>query len=236
MRKLHFLFRVTFMMFWSTFTIGAIVLINNGYRIYARNQARDSDTSDVQAIAKAMLSYQEKHGRFPPAVLFAPNDTPYSWRVALLPELGLQKLYDEYRRDEPWDGDHNRQLLARIPDVYRSVTERSDATTTAYFALTGPKTAFATTDGLSDPEITDPWESLITVVSARRDIPWTKPEDIEFDEFAPLPEFGGFHEGIFHAATASGHARVLRNPFWNADLLKQLINACDGLPSGCDGL
>ena len=220
--------------FWSAFTVGAIFLVNHFYGIYAKNQARDSDRSDVETIAKAMLSYKEKHGRLPPAVLYDPSDTPYSWRVALLPELGHQKLYDEYRRSEPWDSEHNRQVLTKIPDVYRSAAERSDVTTSAYFVLAGPKTAFASSDGLSDPEITDPWETLMTVVSARRDIPWTKPEDIEFDETASLPAFGGFHDGIFHMATASGMGRAMRMPNGQAEYLKQMINACDGLPNGCE--
>jgi hypothetical protein len=227
MRKLKVLF-------WSAFTIGGILLVNHAYGLYTKGQAPDSDRADVRSIAKAMLSYKEKHGRLPPAVLYGPDDTPYSWRVALLPELGFNDLYNDYRRNEPWDSDHNRALLTRMPDVYRSAVERSDVTTAAYFVLTGPKTAFATSDGLADPEITDPWDTLITVVSARRNIPWTKPEDIEFDETGPLPELGGFHKGIFHAGTASGHAGALQWPFVNSDSLKQMINSCDGLPSGCE--
>jgi len=218
----------------SAFIVGGVAIGVNAFATHARKEALKSDKADVEAIAWAMLSYREKHGRLPPAILYGPGDTPYSWRVALLPELGLQELYDDYRRNEPWDSPHNKALVARMPDVYRSATAPADSTTTAYFVPTGPTTAFATSDGLSDPEITDPWDSLVTVVSGRRDIPWTSPEDIAFDDYAPPPELGGFHEKFFHIAFANGTARSLPNPFPDARLMMQMINACDGYPHDCE--
>src|SRR5262249_19374530 len=38
-----------------------------------------------------------------------------SWRVHLLPFLGEDKLYKEFRLNEPWDSDHNKKLLSRMP-------------------------------------------------------------------------------------------------------------------------
>ena len=43
-----------------------------------------------------------------------------SWRVELLPYLGYEQLYREFKLDQPWDSPHNRALLPRIPDVYQS--------------------------------------------------------------------------------------------------------------------
>jgi hypothetical protein len=221
-------------LFWSAFTVGSIVLCSHGYAVHARSQVRNSDGEDIKSIAKAIASYREKHGRFPPPVLYdTATDTPYSWRVALLPELGLQGLYDLYRRNETWDSQHNSQVLARIPDAYRSATASRDSTTTAYFALTGPDTGFSTTDGESDPHITDPYSSIVMVVSARRDVPWTRPQDIEFDQYGPPPELGGMHEGIFHAAFADGTGRAIAHSI-SADLFRQMVLACDGWPSGCE--
>jgi hypothetical protein len=226
--------RMLQVLFWSAFTTGAIALGTHGYAVYTKNQARDSDRDDVKAIAKALTTYREKHGQLPPAVLFDPaTDTPYSWRIAILPELGLQALYDVYRRNEPWDSQHNLQVLSRIPDVYRSATAPPDSTMTAYFALTGADTAMGPTDGLAEPQVTDDLSSTVMIVSARREVPWTSPRDIEFDNYAPLPEFGGMHEKVFHAAFADGAARTLANSI-DAELLKHMISARDGWPLDCE--
>ena len=40
----------------------------------------------------------------------------------------------------------------------------------------------------------------IMLVEAKRDIPWSKPEDIPFDPDKPVPALGGFFPGIFLAA------------------------------------
>src|SRR5262245_10907932 len=37
-----------------------------------------------------------------------------SWRVALLPYLDEQKLYKEFKLDEPWDSEHNKKLVAKM--------------------------------------------------------------------------------------------------------------------------
>src|SRR5205085_2654787 len=50
-----------------------------------------------------------------------------SWRVAILPYLANDHLYRRFKLDEPWDGPHNRTLLAEMPEVFAPV--RPDATT-----------------------------------------------------------------------------------------------------------
>ena len=43
---------------------------------------------------------------------------PYSWRVAILPYIEQQELYNAYNFDEPWDGPHNRMLIDKMPATY----------------------------------------------------------------------------------------------------------------------
>src|SRR5205823_10918869 len=43
-----------------------------------------------------------------------------SWRVHLLPFLEQDNLYKQFHLDEPWDSEHNKKLIARMPPVYRS--------------------------------------------------------------------------------------------------------------------
>ena len=37
----------------------------------------------------------------------------------ILPYLEQQALYNEFHLDEPWDSDHNKPLIARMPVVLR---------------------------------------------------------------------------------------------------------------------
>ena len=55
----------------------------------------------------------------PPAALRDSGGLPLlSWRVLLLPYLGHNDLYRRFHLDEPWDGPHNKALLAEMPEVY----------------------------------------------------------------------------------------------------------------------
>ena len=40
-----------------------------------------------------------------------------SWRVHILPYLGQNKLYEQFKLDEDWDSPHNAPLAENMPDV-----------------------------------------------------------------------------------------------------------------------
>src|SRR4051794_12988968 len=61
-----------------------------------------------------------------------------SWRVVLLPYLGEQKLYEEFRLNEPWDGEHNKKLIEKMPGVYAPVRGRAKVGETVYQRFVGP--------------------------------------------------------------------------------------------------
>ncbi len=206
--------------------LGMVMLTN------AQNQAQRSHVANnLWQIAIAMHNYHTRHGRFPPAVFTHYQGRklkhPMSWRVALLPYLGYQKLFDQYRMDEPWDSPNNRKVLEQMPPVYRHPLDPPGTTTTAFYALTGPGTVFEGTRGISVKEIPDGTAKTILVVEARRDTPWTKPEDIPFDPKGPLPRLGGYFAAGFHAAFADGSVRLFSNAV-APNTLRLLILRNDG--------
>ena len=69
--------------------------------------------------------------------------------------------------------------------------------------------------------------STILVVEAGRDVPWTKPEDVEFDAGKEVPKLGGFFKHGFNAAFADGSVRFLQQSI-NKDMLKALITRNGG--------
>ncbi len=225
--------------------------------------AREKAALRLKQIGLALHNYHDTYKSFPPAVLRGPNGTPYSWRVAILPFLEFLEhadLYEQYRRDKPWNSPENLEVLQRIPDAYHAPFAPPDSTTTAVLALTGTGTAWdpppapAFGDrmgggGMMDMEMggmgmempghaegmraagmpgmpasanpaerstgvrirdfTDGTSNTIFVVQAKREIPWTKPEDISFEPETPLPRLGGFFAEGVHALFADGSVHFL---------------------------
>jgi hypothetical protein len=173
--------------------------------------------------------YVPKHGHLPPAVVRGPDGIPHSWRVELLPFLGQKALYDQYRMGEPWDSPANKKVLEQMPDIFRSPYDDPKSTNTAYFALVGPGTVFEGPDGITWKQIeaADGLDNTILFVEAKRNIPWTKPEDIPFDPQKPLPALGGWEEGHLSAAFADCHAARMKTEKIK-DQLKWLIMRNDG--------
>lgn len=121
-----------------------------------------------------------------------------SWRVDLLPMLGYQALYDQFRLDEPWDSAHNLPLLDFMPDVFRSWDASSESTVTPVQRLVSDfpadpnaprETIFSTRfrptrfrdvlDGLSNT-------IQFVETSPDHEVPWTQPSDVLFDPADPM--------------------------------------------------
>jgi hypothetical protein len=203
--------------------------------------------NNLKLIALAFHNYHSTHGHFPTPVLHhtASNRSiiPYSWRVAILPFIEQGELYKQYNFDEPWDGPNNRALLAKMPAAYGypdSDGSPSSPTNTTYFVFTGESTALNpvsptapkdaapfTPEPPKIADITDGTSNTILVVEARRDVPWTKPEDIPFSPNAPVPELGGFTPDGTDAAFADGAVRFISKKV-NPIVLKALITRDGG--------
>ncbi|MFT5091804.1 MAG: hypothetical protein ACI93T_000619, partial [Porticoccaceae bacterium] len=122
---------------------------------------------------------------FPPAWTVDADGKPLlSWRVLLLPYLDHKPLYDKFRLDEPWDSSHNRQLLNRMPNTYRLHTRgNSSRTMTDYVAVVGEETLWPYTESRNYDSISDgSSHTLLVAEFVGHDIPWTKPEDLHFDQ------------------------------------------------------
>jgi hypothetical protein len=132
-----------------------------------------------------------------------------SWRVAILPFVEQKKLYEQFRLDEPWDSEHNKKLLGKMPELYAPVTGKAKAGLTYYQVFVGKDTAF---DGTLNPRIPasfpDGTTRTFLVVEGGEAVPWTKPQDIPYDGKA-VPKLGGLFADGFHAAMADGTIRFV---------------------------
>lgn len=186
---------------------------------------RTQSANNLKQIGIALHNYHDVHRRFPPAVLLGKDNRGgahvHSWRVALLPFLGQEELYRQYRFDEPWDSPHNRKITSQAPAVFRNPAE-SSTTNASYFAVIGEHTAFADKDGIALTQIVDGVSNTIAVVEAKRAIHWANPKDIEYD-FTGSLDLGGYHSGGFHALICDGACRFISSAASKAtleDLLK----------------
>jgi beta-lactamase regulating signal transducer with metallopeptidase domain len=200
--------------------------------------ARTRITNNLKQIGLAFHNYLAQNGHFPTPILHGGRSgkVPYSWRVALLPFVEEQELYNQYNFDEPWDGPNNRKLLDTMPGVYASPSfdgSTSSRTHAIYFVFTSENAALAPVGqgATSKPpfvaDITDGTSNTILAVEAKREIPWTKPEDIPFDLKGPLPELGGLVPDGFNALFMDGSVRFISKSV-KEHVLRALITRSGG--------
>jgi hypothetical protein len=107
--------------------------------------ARVQSQNNLKQIGLAMHMYfGSQLGRVPPAASRGPDGKPLlSWRVAILPHIGEEGLYRQFRLNEPWDSPHNKALLPLMPKVYLLPGEQPGPDgLTKYRVFVGPGTAF----------------------------------------------------------------------------------------------
>jgi RNA polymerase sigma-70 factor (ECF subfamily) len=149
---------------------------------------------------------------FPAATIRGKDGTPLlSWRVAVLPYLAQDALYRQFHLDEPWDGPHNKELIAKMPRVYASTNDLEPGKT-FYRGVVGPDAALQADQPTAFSEIRDGTSNTILVVEAGPPVEWTRPDDLTLDPGKPVPSLTGpFADGI-QVLFADGSVRLLE---WN---------------------
>ncbi|HEY8503525.1 MAG TPA: DUF1559 domain-containing protein, partial [Gemmataceae bacterium] len=145
--------------------------------------ARAQSQNNLKQIGLAMHNYHDTHGTFPAAAITDKQGRPLlSWRVAILPYLDQNNLYQQFKLDEPWDSEHNKKLLEKMPEIYAPVRGKAPQPHSTYYQVfTGPGTPFAGPKGLHFREFKDGLSNTLLVVEAGVAVPWTKPQDIPYD-------------------------------------------------------
>ena len=111
-------------------------------------------------ISGALQNYYDANKRFPAAAIYSKDGQPLlSWRVAILPYLGLDNLYKQFHLDEPWDSPHNIKLSNVPVAAYLSPMMKNNMTPdkksflTTYVVPVGPGTAFEGKEGMTKKDI-----------------------------------------------------------------------------------
>lgn len=174
------------------------------------------------------LQNAEMKGRAFPSVIVNEDGTPLlSWRVAILPFLGDEAaaLFSEFHLDEPWDSEHNRTLIARMPAVYVAAGTEPVQGLTQVVQPVGDGEAFGEFDakvGLGDgvkstalgvraSALSDGLSKTVLAVSIPGlQVPWTKPADLSGDPVKLLQAARESGVRGFAVAMGDGSAMVLQ--------------------------
>ena len=164
--------------------------------------------ADPKAPARAKLqrivSAAQKHASRTdtlPNDVYAGGAAVLSWRVAILPDLGLEPLYKEFRLNEPWDSEHNKKLVGKMPDVFALVGSGTDGRTFVQgFVAPGtvkPRPLFVAGDktGLKLSDVVDGTSNTAFCAEAATASEWTRPGGIRFDAKSPPAVGGNFGSG-----------------------------------------
>ena len=183
----------------------------------SEEERRQITINNMTRIAKAFEAYRASKGggAYLPQYISDSNGQPLlSWRVALLPYLGYQELYNEFRTNERFDSAHNEKLIAKIPSVYQS-PERFD-TYTNYLVPTGGSAAF----GGPKPKPIRRWEDglantiILVEVNGQggaedKSVLWTQPVDMKFHPMKARESVGKLRSDGFFAVWGGGELSVV---------------------------
>jgi hypothetical protein len=175
---------------------------------------RISCANNLHRVAIALHEYHDAYAHFPAVANFSKDGRPLlSWRVNILPYLGQEKLYKEFHLDEPWDSEHNKGLIDRMPEVFRCPRmNRKLVGKTTYLAPVGEAMVFTgTNQGIPIKEITDGTSNTISIVDADDDhaVTWTQPDDLRIDLTHPSVGLFGHHFGGCNVAFADASVHFL---------------------------
>ncbi|MCY2970752.1 MAG: DUF1559 domain-containing protein [Planctomycetota bacterium] len=185
-------------------------------RINEQNQAKVAAAQSmgkVKNIATALLAYHKDKGKFPPAATLSKEGKPLlSWRVQILPYLGHNLLYKQFKQNEPWDSEHNKKLIRRIPPSFRETQDDLNKGNTPFQAPVGLATIFPPGGtGTNSIQIINELSNTIMIVKVPEDKSaiWTKPEDWEIDvNLSAKDLLKGFTNAIVFAC-ADGEVKTM---------------------------
>ncbi|MCE9525919.1 MAG: DUF1559 domain-containing protein, partial [Planctomycetales bacterium] len=208
--------------------------------VTARGAAsRAQSMNNLKQLMLAMHNYHDVYRHFPSAYGVKKDGTKLlSWRVYLLPFVEQDALYKEFHLDEPWDSEHNKKLISKMPKLFASPNlpdELAKKGMASYVAPVGEKTIWDENKGTFIANITDGTSNTLAILEAdaEHSVIWTKPDDLTIDWKAPLKGLELWKSGtkaIFLAAFCDGSVHAISDKIDPA-LMKKLLQKDDGEPT-----
>jgi len=154
-----------------------------------------------------------------------------SWRVHLLPYLEQQELYSKFHLDEPWNSEHNAQLIQEMPALFRDARSKAPPGHTTYLAPHGGGEEAPTIWDLDDRRfstVTDGLSNSLLFLNAPDSaaVPWTKPDDLDISQ-VDLEKLLQEYQNTFDVGIADGSVRTFSKTI-DLETLKAILTINGG--------
>jgi prepilin-type processing-associated H-X9-DG protein len=211
------------MLAWGGFSAGLFLPAVQKVR---EASSRMTSQNNLRQMALAMHNYHDANGRFPAAAICDKAGKPLlSWRVAILPYVEQNDLYNKFHLDEPWDSKHNITLLPLMPAIYAPGASKPGDTKSYYRVFVGPQALFEYDKGRRIADITDGTSNTWLVAEAAEAVPWTKPEELVYDPDKPVPKLGNFFNNGFNVVYADGSVHFIKSTLPEATIRALITHA-----------
>jgi hypothetical protein len=196
-------------------------------------RADGDGVNKMKQLGIAIYNYEAAMNRLPAISSFDKQKKPLlSWRVHMLPYLDQAQLYKEFHLDEPWDSEHNKKLIAKMPKVFaNSANPKLAADGKTTFVAPVHPTAIFTGDvqGSRIADITDGTSNTILLVDVDDDaaVIWTKPDDLKLDPKNPAKSLSTRHDDRYLFVFADGSVRFVPKKI-DKDTLNALFTKAGG--------
>jgi prepilin-type processing-associated H-X9-DG protein len=154
-------------------------------------------SSNMRQCIIAMHNYHNDYGKMPEAMTMKDGKPMHSWRVMMLPYLEQDQLFKQINMNEPWDSEANKKLFESVemPKIYAHPGKNDGNTKMTYYKVfyskpgVTPRAGFSLGKPITLGQMTvkDGTSNTIAMVEAGPPVLWYKPDDIEFDPKAQLP-------------------------------------------------
>lgn len=202
----------------------------------AQGQARQlSNLNNLKQIGLSVWNHHFEYKKYPVGederIQFKDGKPLLSWRVHLLPFLDQQALYDEFHLDEPWDSEHNKTLLEKMPPFYVDQKNPLPSGMTNYLAPGTESSILGGTSAVKQADVVDGMTNtiLVMIVAPEKAVPWTKPADLSVDEDDPVGSLGEFPDGSISVLFGDGSVKPISLSI-ESDVLLHLFDKRDGNP------
>lgn len=190
-----------------------------------------TNITNLKEIGAALHKYEQKHRAFPAAASHSAKGRPLlSWRVHILPFLGRQDLYKQFKLDEPWNSPHNKKLIPQMPAIFRSPFSHAESGRTTYLAPAARGAVLGKRPVSLVQISTHDWATFtIVVVEAADDraVIWTRPRDLPINPRRPVRDLAHHPPGSFTALFATGEVHSLPRTT-STQTINALFNWHDG--------
>jgi uncharacterized protein DUF1559 len=200
---------------------------------------RAQSANNLKQLMISMHVYHDIYKHFPAQTNRKDGKKLLSWRVHVLPYLEQDDLYKQFHLDEPWDSEHNKKLIEKMPSTFASPNAPADLAAkgmTTYLVPVGPKTVFEGEMGIELAKISDGTSNTIAIVEVAPEhaVVWTKPDDWNVDFSKPFAGLLGKPAGDkpkqpagFNAAMCDGSVHFIASSIaW--ETMRRLLQKDDG--------